>query len=570
MKKYEKIFGLALAVIFLLGLLAGCATPTATEAAPVTTEAAPAATTPPTAVPPTAVPPTEAVVSKVGGNLIYLSTEEPDTLDIQTSVMSIACGMVGFIGDPLIAKDVNGQYIPQIAESWTASTDGLTWTFKIRTDVKFHNGDPMTAHDWEYTFNRALDPNFAAPGAAPSLASVASVVAPDDTTLVITLKAANYYFLDTLAGNCYLTVYDQKAVEAGGNKYGLSEIGIVGTGPYIFKEWVQDETITLERNPDYNWGAVLFDGAQTGPWNIETVTLRVVPDIATITAAMLAGEVSYSGVQPQDLQAITDSGLYNIESGPVPAYLYLLINSSLAPTNDVHFRRAMAFATNRDEVLQVVAQGKGVKILGSLSPVMIGYDPVQETYGLEYDPDQAKAEFLLAGFTYGSDGNLIGPDGQPFEIDFYTTADETGTKSAQVVQAQFAAVGLVANIQQLEWGTLAAKLTAGEYNISFMGVGWPNADLMYMTYHSPGAALWTFVNDPQMDTLLESIRTTTDPTAQQAAVNAVVKYIIENAYMVPWYSPQTFYAVDKNISEYLYSPVLAGVLFQNAYFTNLP
>jgi peptide/nickel transport system substrate-binding protein len=572
MKRFEKVFALVLAVVFAIGLLAGCATPTATEAAPVTTEAAAAATSvPPTAVPPTAVPPTAAptAINKIGGNLVYISTEEPDTLDIQTSVMSIADGITSLMMDTLVAKDVNGQYVPSTAESWTISPDGLTWTFKIRQDVKFHNGDPMTANDWAWTFNRALDPNFAAPGTAPSLASVASVVATDDTTLVITLKQANYYFLDSLSINGYMGVYDKLAVEAAGAKYGLSEVGMVGTGPYKFKQWVQDESITIERNPDYNWGPVQFEGCSTGPYNIETITFRVVPDIATVTAAMIAGEVSYSSIQPQDVQTITDTGLYNILSGPVPGYLYLLINASKAPTDNVHFRRALAYAVNRDEVLQVVGLNQGVKILGPLSPVMIGYDPIQETYGLDYNPDKAKEEFGLAGYTYGSDGMLIGPDGQPFEIDFFTTSDEQGSKSAQVVQAQFAAVGLKANIQQLEWGTLAAQMTAGDFSISYMGVGYPSADLLYLTYHSPGAALWTFANDPDMDALLEKIRSETDATAQQAAVNAAAKYIVENGYMVPWYSPNSFSALDKNITDYEFSPIL-GVLFQNAYFTNLP
>jgi peptide/nickel transport system substrate-binding protein len=562
MKRLEKVFGLVLAVVFVLGLLAGCAQPTATEAAP-------AATTPPTAVPPTAVPPTEAPPSKIGGNLIYISTEEPDTLDIQTSVMSIASMVTSFMMDGLVSKDMNGKYVPSIAENWEISPDGLIWTFTIRQDVKFHNGDPLTANDWVYTFNRALDPNFVAPGTAPALASVESVVATDDYTLVITLKEPNFYFLDNLSINSYQGVISQRAVQEGGVKYGQSEIGIVGTGPYKFKEWVQDESIIIERNPDYSWGPIQFEGANTGPWNIETITFRVVPDMSTILASMEAGEVSLSGVQPQDVQTVTDTGYYNILSGPTPGIYYTLINSSKPPMDNVHFRRALNYATNRDEIVQVVLFGVGTKILGPLSPVMIGYNPIQETYGLDYNPDKAREEFQLAGYTYGADGMLLNPDSTPLEVNYWSTSDEVSIKGAQVWQAQMAAVGLKLNLQQLEWGTLAAQLAAGDYEFCLMGVGYPTADILYLAYHSPGAALWTFANDPTLDGLLEKMRTETDQTAQQEAVNAAVKYLIDNAYLVPFVSPLSFTALDINIADYQYSPML-GVLLQNAYFTNLP
>lgn len=515
----------------------------------------------------TASPEAAAAISKVGGTLVLASTEEPDTLDVQKSSFAIT-DMVGqFIGVALVSKDTKGNYIPYMAESWETSEDGLTWTFHLRQDVKFHNGDLVTAKDWVYTFNRAKDPNFVSPVTAQMLAPVTSIEAKDDYTLLITLNEPYYYFLDNLTDSGYMGVISQRAVEEAGDKYGTTEGGAVGAGPYMFKEWVQDEKIVLTRNPDYNWGPVNFEGANTGAYSIENIEFRIMPDYATILAGLESGEISYASLTPKDVAGIESTGLYNILSNLATGLNYLEFNLSKPPFDDLNVRKAFSYAIDRETIVQVVLSGEGQKALTPLSPGMPGYSADIEQYAYDYDPAKAKEAFEAAGYTYNAD-NMLEKDGQPFEVTLDCTSDETTLKMAQILVSQFETVGVKATIQSSEWGALAEKLTAGDYNVTVMGYSYSSPDILTIVFNSK-SGWWSKINDPEFDTLLQLTRTEMDPIKNQAAIDAAQKYEVEHSYMLPMANPISFAAIDKNITGHQYYPLL-GLLLQNAYFTNLP
>jgi peptide/nickel transport system substrate-binding protein len=245
---------LCLIVLTLAPLLSSCgASPTATAA---TATAAPAqqptssapspSKVPPTAtmIPPTATPPGPTV----GGTLVIGLTSEPDTLDVQKSAMTPMELVMAQVGATLIARDpATGKLVPYLAESWTISSDGLTMDFWLRKGIKFHNGSPVTAQDYAWTLNRAIDPATRSLGTGAMLTALASAEAVDDSHLRLTLKTPSFPLLGSLAFVGYCSVLPKAAVEKLGDQFGRQPIG---AGPFQFKEWKTGDKIVLERNPD--------------------------------------------------------------------------------------------------------------------------------------------------------------------------------------------------------------------------------------------------------------------------------------------------------------------------------
>jgi peptide/nickel transport system substrate-binding protein len=265
-------------------LLASCAQPATqetavTESAPVVTEAAPVVTE---AAPVTTEAPVATEISKVGGTLVVSIAAEPSTLDPDLADNS---GILDVIGATLIARDPQtGDFVPWLAESWEISADGTVITFTLKDGILFQDGTPLTAQDYAFTLNRAVDPNMASPVAGPALIGLVSATATDDKTLVITLAAPNFSIFSTLATlNGFMMPLSKAYVESNGLDFVARNP--MSVGPYKFKEWVTGEKIVLERNPDYTWGPAYAPG----PPNIETVEYRIIADQATEVAALEAG-----------------------------------------------------------------------------------------------------------------------------------------------------------------------------------------------------------------------------------------------------------------------------------------
>lgn len=548
MVKTRRLFLLVALVVLVTGALTGCAPTAATTA----TEAA------------TEVP---AVTPKVGGTVVIGVTEEPDTLDEQQSQFSVTDMVVSMMGAALVSKDVDGNYVPYSAKSWETSEDGLTWTFHLREDMKFHNGDPVTAKDWLYTFTRMRDPEIISPVSAGMVTAVDTFAAPDDYTLVMTLKEPFYPLLANLTSAGYLGVISQRAVEELGDKYGTTEGGFVGAGPYVFKEWIQDEKIVLERNPDYVWGPKVCSTCNTSAYYLQTLEFRIIPDYATILAGLEAGEISYTNVVYKDLATIEATGLFQTISYPTPAVRFLEFNVTKPPFDDQNARLGLNYAIDRKAIVDVVLSGQGVKTLTPLSPAMLGYSAEAEAIAPDYDVEKAKAAFAAAGYTLNAD-NKLEKDGQIFEITISAIQSEELMKAAQIIVSQLEAVGVTAKIESSEFGSLAEQLTQGNFTVDTMGYGWPDSDILFYQFSTKGGG-WANAHDETLDTMLDLCRTELDPAKHNQATLDALNYINEHAYMVSLYSPNGFVVVDKNITGVTYSPFV-GLMLQDAFFTNLP
>ena len=465
------------------------------------------------------------------GRMVIAISVEPTSFDAH---LTTSGGTIGYLGATLVARDpATDEIVPYLAESWTTSEDGLTWDFKLREDVIFHNGAPLTAEDYAWTFNRWLDPATQSPSVA-SVSAVMGAEAVDTYTLRLTLAIPFAPLLPNLTSG-YAQPLNRQAVEEAGENYGVQPVGV---GPFRFKEWVPGERLVLERNDAYNWGPAFV---QAGAPNLQEVEYRFITEYATLLAGLEAGEIDTSfgdPINPRDLPVLEDLGFSFVDTFLGGMDPYVLMNVSAAPFDDVRVRRAFNLAIDRSTIIEVVTAGSAVPQFGPISRSVFGYDPAIETLAYGYDVAQAQALLAEAGYADSDGDGIVEKDGQALALTMLLTPNYATL--AQVLQAQYRAIGVQVDLQQGDLGMLFGAVVTGEYQLAIGFYNYNEADIMFIFYHSSslGSLNVSQVNDPVLDDILLRTRTSIDPTERQQAVNEAQAYIVEQAYTVPLYTPR--------------------------------
>ncbi|MBI2853589.1 MAG: peptide ABC transporter substrate-binding protein, partial [Chloroflexi bacterium] len=311
-------------------------------------------------------------------------------------------GMVGAMFSGLVRHDSDLKMVPDMAEKWDVSADGKTYTFRLREGVKFHNGKPVIAADFKYSWERALDPKTESQkarsflgdivGASEMLESKATelsgVKVIDDRTLAVTIDGAKPYFLGKLAQPVAFVV-DRANIARGKNWTNEPN----GTGPFKLKQWKKDELLILERNDSFYR---------------ETARLKnVVFQLFAGRPMMMYenGEIDLTGVGTGDLERVEDkANPLNEEllTGKSFDINYVGFNVTKPPFDDPKVRRAFAMSLNMDKILEVTLKGTAERAGGFVPPGIPGYNP--ELKPLPFDPVQAKQ--LIAESKYGSVDSL--------------------------------------------------------------------------------------------------------------------------------------------------------------------
>ncbi len=465
-----------------------------------------------------------------GGRMVIAVNTEPATFDAH---LTNGAGSISLIGATLVARNPQtDEIVPYLASSWTTSEDGLVWDFTLREDVVFHNGDPLTAEDYAWTFNRWLNPETASPSVA-SVSAILSAEAVDTYTLRLTLAIPFAPLLDNLTV-AYAQPLNRRAVEEAGANYGVQPVGV---GPFRFKSWTPGESFILERNPDYAWAP---DFVHQGAVYLDEVEYRFIPEYATMIAGMEAGEIDTSfgePINPRDVPLLQDLGYSIIETYLGGMDPYVLMNVSAPPFDDLRVRQAFNMAVERQSIIQVVTGGSAIPQYGPISASVAGYDPAVESAALPYDVEGARALLAEAGYADSDGDGILEKDGQPFTLTMVLTPNYATL--AQVLQAQYRQLGVQVELQQGDLGTLFGAVVTGQYQLGISFYTYNEADIMFIFYHSSslGALNVSQVNDPALDEILVRTRTAPDRETRQAAVTEAQLYIVEQAYTVPLYTP---------------------------------
>ena len=551
----KKLFSTATMVSLSMALIAGCSTPQASSPPEGSAPSNTTSTETPAA--------TADLQPKKGGTITIGIANEPDQLDIHKTGMAVANQIAGNLGASLVTQDPDTlEFKPYLAESWQVSEDGKTWTFKIRTGVKFHDGTAMTAKSIAETYQRALNPETAAKVAGSNLSEVESVEASDDTTLVLHLKQPFAPLLQFLSDPGWLQPLSMQAIEQAGDKYARQPVGV---GPWKFEKWENGQSISFTRNEEFAWADPIFKN-QGAPY-ADRLVYRFIAENQTLLAALDSGSIDIArGVVAKDVAKYRDNPQFEVKEMLRNGLgLFVMLNTRKPVFQDVEVRQALNKAINKEAIMKAVIQGEGVVSYGPLPPSLFGYDESVKDYGLTYQVDEAKALLEKAGYTKNAQG-LYEKDGKPLKLDLLT---QTGTwaQASQLIQAMLKDIGVEVNIVTLEWGALVDTATKGSFDMTLMGYTLNDPDVLYLFLHSSQADSglnFSYVKDEKMDELLVKGRTTVDSAARKDVYKEVQKYVVEQAWWVPIYTEKQFNVVRKPVEGVGIHP-LRGLMYHDSW-----
>ena len=503
--------------------------------------------------------------SKIGGVYRMQISEEPDTLDPHKSAAAVSASILKYIGDPLIYKGLNNDYIPGLATSWDVSEDGLVWTFELRQDVKFHDGTALDAEAVVNTFERALSPEIASPIAGSLLGEVEKMETIDNYSFSIYLLQPNADFEENLTDTGRLLILSPSALEEFGDDIARSP---VSTGPWMFKEWVSASSITLVRNPDYNWGP---EYAHEGPVYIEEIQFSIIGESATAQAAFENEELDSLSISPSDVAWITETGDYQIFSYHRKGVgLFVEFNVTKAPFDDITVRKAFNYAINKQSAVDIALEGYGEKAYGPLAPTIRGYWDGIEEYAPDYDPEMAAQLLDEAGWLLNESTGLREKDGKPFAFEIFTAPIDTWISTLQLIQDDLAVLGITMEIQTYEFGTLLEKTKAGEQSAHVMGYTYSTPGILQLWFHSDNIGTGLTLshnNDPELDEMIDESLVMVDWDARKELLKNIQIKIVDDALWVPVWSNDSYIAVQPWVKDVKMHPD-AYLILNDAYLEN--
>ncbi len=467
-----------------------------------------------------------------GGELVLLTRVEPDTMDPHQTQSRYASIVINAMFDPLIWMDENLEFQPGLATSWELSDDKLTWTFTLREGVKFHDGTDFNAEAACYNFDRIVDPEIKSVGAGVIIGPYDSCDVVDDYTIKVNFTEPYGAFINAL-GDPYgwFVMVSPAASEEYGADFNLSP---VGTGPFMFEEYVPQEMVSVVKNPDYNWGPDFWDNQ--GPAYVDKITFRFVGEEMTRVAALETGEANVvMEIPPLEVQRLKDDPNFNVVSAPVPGMpVTALMNASKSPLDDVRVRQAINYAVDQERLVNTLYAGEWFAAHNTLAPNTWAYD--EEAASMySYDPDKAGELLDEAGWVDSDGDGIRDKEGENLEI-LYLALYGPPYDPGEVVQAQLALVGFDVKYQVLDGAQHRAACRRGEHDIAW--TRWVSVDPMvldtYFNSQNIGTGFnYSHVPDPEMDELLAQGRAETDLEKRRDIYQQIQRRIMENALLLP-------------------------------------
>lgn len=387
----------------------------------------------------------------------------------------------------------DGSVVPGLAESWDISGDGTVYTFKLRAGVKFHDGTDFTADDVKFSLDRARAED--SQNAQKALfAGITDVAVIDPLTVQVTLGAPNGAFLFNMAWG--------DAVIVAPESIDTIKTNPVGTGAFQFANWVQGDRIDLVKNPAY-WGT---------PAKLERATFKFISDPTAAFAAVMAEDVhAFAGFPaPENLPQFDADPRFQVLVGSTEGETILSTNNKMPPFDNLMVRKALAHAIDRQAIIDGAMFGYGTPIGTHFSPHNPDY--VDLTAQSAYDPEQAKKLLAEAGF----------PDG--FKTTLKLPPPSYARRGGEIIAAQLRAVGIEAEISNLEWPQWLEQVFRGkDYGLTIVSHTEP-ADINI--YARP--EYYFQYDNPAFQTLMADLTNTTDPAARSAMLKTAQTIIADD------------------------------------------
>ena len=439
---------------------------------------------------------------------------EPPGLDPTAGAASAIAEVVLYnIFETLTKVNADGHVTPLLAESWEISPDLKTYTFKLRKDAKFQNGEPFNAQTVKYSFERAAAEKSTNKDKR-LFQSMAFIGTPDPYTVVIGMKTIEPDLL-FLLGQATAIMVEPKSVETNATKP-------VGTGPFKLENWAKGSSITLVRWPQWRNASAI---------KLSKVTFRFISEPAAQVASLLAGDVdAFPRVTAaRSLDQIKADGRFQVIVAGTRAKTILAINNKKPPLNDVRVRRAIAAAIDRKAVIEGAADGFGVPIGSHYVPGALGY--VDTTGVNPYNVEKAKALLKEAGVKL------------PLELSLKLPPPGYARQGGEVIAAQLAKVGINVKIENVEWAQwLDAVYKNGNYDLTIISHVEP-FDLG--NFAKPGY-YWGYEN-PAFNKLYDQIQNAPTTAERARLLGEAQKMIANDAVAAFLFQPQFITVANKRV-----------------------
>ncbi|MBP6895495.1 MAG: ABC transporter substrate-binding protein [Pseudacidovorax sp.] len=469
-----------------------------------------------------------------GGVLNVAVAPEPTQLT-SANLTTMNVGMVSSkVLEGLVSYDLDLKPVPALAESWQVAPDGLALTFRLRSNVKWHDGKPFTSADVAWTLEevwRKLHPFGRA-----AFANVEKVETPDKLTVVIRLSSPAPYILNYI--NTYGAQILPKHIYEGTDVLkNPANNAPIGTGPFVFKEWVRGSHVRLERNPDY-WGR--GPGGERQPY-LDGLLIKFIPDSAARTVAIEAGEVDVapgSIVPLTNLNRFADKKKYtiNLDDGRYLSTIFLLqFNVRRPQFQDKRVRQAFAHAIDKNALLKVVFLGYGKAATGPIPSSVVNYysDDVRK---YPYDPKRAEALLEEAGFRKGADGKRL-----KVTLDYDGSGGPIGSRSSEFLKQSLARVGVDLELRSGDTATYLRRIfTDQDYDLMTSSLHrLPDPTLgvqrLYWTKNIVKGAPWTNgsgYSNPVLDKVMEAAAAEPDETRRKALIKQWQQIVQEDVPLI--------------------------------------
>ncbi|MCT4563855.1 MAG: glutathione ABC transporter substrate-binding protein [Maledivibacter sp.] len=427
------------------------------------------------------------------------------------------------IYESLITQDVDMNIEPQLAESWK-QIDDLTWEFKLKEGVKFHNGEELKAKDVKFSFQRAAES--ARIGHIVGMIDADNIEIVNDYTVRIPTKEPFSALLPSLCHTGAM-ILNEKAVTEAGEAYGDNP---VGTGPFKFVEWKRGDSLTFERFDDYH-------GDKAG---VKKLVMRIIPERTNRVIELETGgiDVCYD-VGANDIKRLEENEDIDVYRKISFSTSYLGLNCTKDPYSDIKVRKAINYALDVDAIVDSVLKGIGTVAKGPMTPNVPGAKTDLVQYG--YDLEKAKQLLKEAGYENG------------FKTELWTNENKDRINMAEIIQAQLKEVGIEVEVKILEWGAMLEGLNNKDHQMFILGWGNSTGDPdtgLYAPFHSSkhgkGGNRVCYTNK-RVDELLDLGRKTFDTEKRNEIYDEVQQIVYDEAAWSLLYNKEVVMAVKKEV-----------------------
>ena len=467
-------------------------------------------------------------------------------MDPQVSQLDVSGMVQRAVLDSLVFQEDDGSFSPWLATEWTVSDDSTEYTFTLRDDVTFHDGEPFDAAAVKANFDRIVDPETASAQAASMLGAdfYEGTEVVDDHTVTVRFSQPYAPFLQA-ASTPQLGFYSPAVLADSADKLKAGGPGItVGTGPFELTEYTPDQELVYTRNDDYAWGP----HGEKAP-AFETLRVEIQPEASVRAGVVESGESDLASNIPPNLAKDLGDGVTvdSIEYPGLPYSLYL--NEKYGVFSDEKVRQAFARGIDIDAAVEEIFFGqfpRAWSVLGSTTP---GYDAALEG-SWAFDSDAANALLDEAGWTERDDEGYRTKDGTRLSVRWiaWTPVPDDRAALANAIQSDLKDIGFEVVREVLEPGAYNAQYEPKTFDLTDWGFSGVDPDLLRSHLHTDGFQNASQVSDPEVDTLLDTAVATSDQDERNTLYTQLQEWNAEYTAIVPLYSPSAITAVGDRLN----------------------